>query len=302
MTDRQLRYILAIAKEGNISAAAQKLFISQPSLSSLVAHVEEELGAKLFDRSVSPMIPTYVGEKYIESAESILSTLEDLNNLVTDIDSSRSGRLRIGCGPQHSPFVIPLLLPQIMTLYPGVDFHITEDSRAVLENELLAGRLDLLLYGGHSDNPTLCYEELAAQEYILLVPKGAAAATLPAQEGRALPVVNLCCLKHCNFVLMKRGHGLRAMQDLIFSELGFFPNIILETDNWQTSIRLVESGIACTVLPDADSGMFGQAFDKYALEKRFDRHIWLCYRQNAYIPKVMKDLIAMVRRLFLESL
>ncbi len=108
MNDRQLRYILEIAREGGISQAAQKLYISQPSLSGLLAHVEKEIGAKLFDRSVTPIVPTYAGEKYIEAAEKILMTMEELQNLIGDIGQSRKGRMRVGCGPQHSPFIIPL--------------------------------------------------------------------------------------------------------------------------------------------------------------------------------------------------
>jgi DNA-binding transcriptional LysR family regulator len=298
VNDRQLRYILEIAKEGSISSAAQRLYISQPSLSGLLVHVEKETGAKLFDRSVTPMVPTFAGEKYIEAAEKILLTMEELQSLIDDIGESRRGRLRIGCGPQHSPFIIPLLLPEMIKLYPDVDFHITEELRSVLEAELLAGKLDILLYGGKNENPVLHYEELSSNECVLLAPKGYRAAILEGKGGRPFPCIDLHTLAHENFVLMKKGHQLRIMQDHVLSEMQFNPNVILETDNWQTSIRLVESGVAFTILPNEDTGFFRHDFEKYALEKTFKRTLRLCYRKNAYITKVMADFIAMTRRLF----
>ena len=139
------------------------------------------------------------------------------------------------------------------------------------------------------------------QEFVLLAPKGFEAALLPDAGDSALPRIDMRSLKGKQFVLMKPGHQLRLMQDHVFRGLNFQPNVILETDNWQTSIRLVESGITFTILPNADPGFSQQNFDKYAFEKVFNRHVYLCYRQNAYISKVMADFLATVRRLFRDD-
>jgi DNA-binding transcriptional LysR family regulator len=298
MTGRQLWYIIEIAKEGNITTTAQKLHISQPSLSSLLAHVEEELGAKLFDRSVSPLVLTYAGEKYIEAANKVLSTMDELQSLVDDIEESHKGRLRIGCGPYHSPFFIPQVLPNMIRRYPEVEFYITEGMRPLLESELLAGRLDVLVYGGMNDNPILKYEKLIEQEYILMAPHGYKAALLRVPKEGAFPCIDLRSLKDVNFVLMNKGHQLRVMQDRVLHELKHKPKIILETDNWLTSLRMVESGIAFSIMPNKDTGFREQNFDVYSFEKKFYRRIYLCYRQNAYISKIMEDFMIMTRQMF----
>lgn len=72
MTDRQLKYLITLAEEGNMTTAAQKLFISQPSLSYLLGHVEQELGAELFHRNTTPLTLTEAGESYVETARKIL--------------------------------------------------------------------------------------------------------------------------------------------------------------------------------------------------------------------------------------
>ena len=298
MTDRQLHYIIEIAKSGNLTAAAKKLYISQPSLSTLLAHVEAELGANLFDRSVSPLVLTYAGEKYLEAAKKILSTLDELQNHIYDIGESRRGCLRIGCGPQHSPFIIPLILPNLRKKYPEIDFRITEDFQQLLELELLAGNLDVLIYSGSNKSPMLKYEEIVEYEYVLFTPHGFTAPLLPVKDKRLLPCIDLHSLEDKNFVLIKKGHQLRLMQDKIFQGLNFKPKVILETDNWQTSIRMVESGIAFTILPNANSGMNEQNFNKYSLKKMYYRRFYLCYRQNISNSRIMNDFLVMTRQIF----
>ena len=78
MNLKQARYICAIAREGSITAAAKKLYVSQPSLSQMLKQVEGELGVALFDRSVSPFQLTYAGEKYLQAANNILAANERL--------------------------------------------------------------------------------------------------------------------------------------------------------------------------------------------------------------------------------
>ena len=80
MTDRQLRYLVTLASEGNMTAAAQRLFISQPSLSYLLAHVEKELGIALFNRNTNPISMTYAGERYIAAAQKILGVQRELED------------------------------------------------------------------------------------------------------------------------------------------------------------------------------------------------------------------------------
>jgi len=301
LTERQLHCIIEIAKAGNITVAAQKLYISQPSLSSLLAHVEEELGAKLFDRSTSSMVLTYAGEKYIEAAEKILLTIAEMQNQINDIGESRIGRLRIGCGPQHSPIVLPSILTYMIERYPKVEFQITEGYGSLLESDLLSGKLDVLIYGGIIDHPLLKCEKIAEREYVLIAPCGFKAALLPVSKKGPLPCINLRSVEDKNFVLMKSGHQLRTMQDHIFHDLNFKPRIILETEILQTILRMVESGIAFSVLPYVDALFKESLFDKYSFEKDYYHQIYLCYRKNAYISKLMNDFIDTVHRLFLDN-
>ena len=291
MNERKLRYIMEIAKEGNITTAAQNLFISQPSLSNFLLSVEEELGAKLFDRSVSPMILTYAGEKYIAAAEKIIGTLQELQHQIDDMNDTLTGRLHIGCGTQQSPFLIPAILPILMDRFPGIQFRLFENSWDVLEEHLLNGTLDLILYGRRVTHPNIEYIGLSEDEMVLLAPPSFQPKHTKRKDGRIFPCVELHALGSIPFVLMNRVHQLRAFQDRIFQEYHYEPNVILETDNWLTCLLMVESGIAFTILPNAKIDLDTGRVGKYSFEHEHTRQTILCYRKNSYFPKILQAFI-----------
>ena len=93
MNSKKLKYIITIAELKSISKAANELFISQPSLSSILSNLEKELGVTLFNRSTSPLSLTYAGEKYIKIAKEILSLESNLKKELFDISNMKKGKL-----------------------------------------------------------------------------------------------------------------------------------------------------------------------------------------------------------------
>lgn len=300
MTDKQLAYILEIAKQGNITVAAQKLYISQPSLSNFLAQVEKTAGAKLFDRSLSPMPLTYAGELYIRMAKKIQAAMDEFRQQMDDIRNARTGRLNIGCGPQQSPLILPSIIPALVKSYPGVEYKLTEDSYSALEELLLAGGLDSIFSVGKFKNPAITCIELIKEEMLLFSPKRL---HLPNRTGGKNPRLDLQKAGKVPFVLMKQGHQLRMIIDRIFADMGYSPHIILETDNWETCLRMVETGIALTILPNArvhrniDEGLIRT----YRLGGDYYRRIFLCYRKNVCFSKVMSEFTRIALSVFSEN-
>lgn len=90
---------------------------------------------------------------------------------------------------------------------------------------------------------------------------------------------------------MSRKHQLRKLQDKIFLENMHKPNIILETGNWLTCLRLVESGLASTIFPNLKTDLNIKRVKKYSFEKEYSRQTVLCYRKNAFSPKILRAFI-----------
>ena len=94
---KELSYVIAVAEKGNVSKAAESLFISQPSLSRYIKDLENRLGVQLFQRINNRLVLTYAGEKYVETSKKITGLYSDLEKELSGINESLSGRLCIGC-------------------------------------------------------------------------------------------------------------------------------------------------------------------------------------------------------------
>ena len=295
MNDRQLKYILAIAAEGNITAAAQKLYITQPSLSYLLAHVEEELGLKLFDRTVSPMPLTYAGECYVEAAKKILNVQNELQNQIDDILDYRKSRLIIGCGSRISSLLLPAVLPEFIKNNPNVQIKLYEESIPVLEELLATGILELVFTTSNIDNTALGCIPLYAEEMLLLTPESFFPPETRKKDGLHFPVFDIACLEGCPFVLYKHKHQIRKIADQIFADFGIRPNIILETDNWETCYSMAEEGLAFTFLPFSPFKKVLMKVDEkikhYSVDGNYSRQLSVYYRQNTYHHKIIETFI-----------
>jgi DNA-binding transcriptional LysR family regulator len=309
MNLRQMRYIMEIAKEGNITTAAANLMISQPSLSSLLANVEKEIGIQLFDRGAAPLALTYAGEKYIEAAGKILRIYHELQQTIDDTQNAITGRLNIGCSPQLSPFHVPAILPLMMERYPGIQLNLTEDSTVALANQLLGGRLDVVLCGGYISHPSLTRVQLMSQEMVLLGPLNRDVPVLADEDGhpgqaghdeqtgekRPFPRVDLRALSGEPFVLMKSSQQMRREQDRVLASNHCKPKIILETGSWLTSLRMVTNGLAFTILPYVESELPTPLPRQFSLPRGYYRHTYLMYRKNSYYSKLLDAFIQTAR-------
>lgn len=292
MNDRQLKYIIAIAKEGNLTTAAQKLYISQPSLSSMLAHIEKELGVRLFDRSITPMMLTHAGEQYVKTAEQILAIYSDLKRYMEEASHSVAGRLNIGCGPQVSPMLIPLIIPAFMKRYPEVRINMFEEKKMVLEQKLISGNLDVIFMTSENmENSSLEYISLYKEELVLLAHPAKKINLYKDAELQNGRHVDLKELANEPFVLMKPGHQLREIINKICRDNDFTPTLALETDNWESCLRLTEKGLALTILPDSRWTSFDLKAKKYSFNKKYYRRMFLCYRKAAYHSKILDAFI-----------
>lgn len=145
MTIQDIQYITVIAEEKNITKAAKRLFISQPSLSQALKKVESELDTTLFIRTTSGLQPTYVGEQFLVSASEILSSYRKLEYFISDVNNLQKGRLTIGIPYYLNGSFLSEILPSFNVQYPGIDVLVTQQSDKNLESLLLQGNADFII-------------------------------------------------------------------------------------------------------------------------------------------------------------
>jgi LysR family hydrogen peroxide-inducible transcriptional activator len=144
-TIKQLEYFVAVAKASNFRKAAQKLEVSQPTLTLQIAAMEEEMGMQLFDRSRAGTLLTPAGRDLLPLARDILEHYEQLNHVVDGRNRQLGGSFRLGVSPTLGQSVLPDLISQLHKRYPDLQLHIREDVPRALEQGLEAGTYDIIL-------------------------------------------------------------------------------------------------------------------------------------------------------------
>ena len=290
MNLKQAQYVKTIAECGSITAAAKRLFVSQPSLSQMLRQLEQETGLPIFDRSTSPMRLTYAGEKYLHAAERILAANAELDSQLREIRHEHAGRLRLGISVTRAMQVMPLVMPIFQQQYPNVSLQMTESGSANLEEMLRGGSIDLAFAALESTSPSLAYE-LLEQETIGVLAGRDAAITRRNPNGTALPLEAF--RREC-FVSLTKGHSSRITQDKLFRKYGLTPSILLETDALEVGRRVALEAGACMLLPSIyiDGYCYQRKGCFYPLaDYENHRHFYACYRKDEFVPQYARDFI-----------
>lgn len=171
MNLKHAQYMMTILQEGSITAAAKKLFISQPSLSQMVKLVETNLGTPVFNRSADSLTLTPAGEKYMEAASQILAIHTNLTREIEEIQAEEHGKIKFGIPIQRGMLLLPLALPRFFQQYPHVKIEIFEQGSSLMENMVLNGTVDLACMTTVARHEELSYHLLENEELVLLASK-----------------------------------------------------------------------------------------------------------------------------------
>lgn len=244
---KEYSYVLAVYEEGGISAAAEKLYISQPSLSVYIKNLEDRLGIKFFDRRDGKYVLTFEGEKYIEYGKQILSLNENLARELEEIKESKAGRVRLGIMLSRGTYTIPKLMSAIKQEYPQIEVKVIEDSQINLENLLYDGKIDLALINYPFRSHDFNYSYICSSQVVLVVPKNnpicSLATVVPNSPYKHM---DLRFLSNEEFILLKSGRALRKYADALFTQSGINPKILFETSLITTAYQTACAKVGVT--------------------------------------------------------
>lgn len=142
MTLVQLEYAVAVDTYRNFVLAAEKCFVTQPTLSMQLQKLEDTLGVKLFDRSKQPVVPTEIGIEIIEQARVLLAESQKIKEIVSDRQKELSGELKIGIIPTVAPYLLPRLITKFIEKYPKVKLIVWEQTTEQIIQQLKLGLID----------------------------------------------------------------------------------------------------------------------------------------------------------------
>ena len=167
MTRSQITYILSLEKLKSFSKAAKACFVTQSTLSAMVAKFEQQIGVIIFNRKTKPITITSQGEKVIKYLKNINREYQLLDEGVNQIKGVERGNLRMACIPTVAPYLFPLVIGQISRNYPKVTFKIQELMTDRIVEELMAGNLDIGIVSTPLDVKEIIERPLYVEPFVL---------------------------------------------------------------------------------------------------------------------------------------
>lgn len=244
MTLVQLEYIVALDTYRSFGIAAEKCFVTQPTMSMQVQKLEEELGIKLFDRTKQPISPTDIGIEVIDQARKILKESYKLKELISDQKTVLSGELRIGIIPTIAPYLMPQIISSFMKKYPEVQLVIWEYMTDQIVNELKNGLLDCGILSTPLEDKNLQENPLFYESFVAYLSKSSPLKSKKNLNATDIDLDDLWLLNegHCmrnqilNICNRKKSNEVRAFE--------------YNTDSVETLKRMVEMNRGITLLPE----------------------------------------------------
>ncbi len=242
MTLTQLHYMTAVAEYGNFTLAADKCFVTQPTLSMQVQKLEEELGVKIFNRSTKPILLTDIGEKILVQAKKITEEATRMQDIVSSEKGFVGGEFRLGIIPTVMPTLLPMFLNTFIKKYPKVDLKIEEFTTQNITKLLEEGHLDAGVAATPLGMDKILELPLYHEPFVGYIPEGNSLHAIDKIEIDDLNVSNLLVLEdgHCF-----RNHVLNLCQ-MNRIESNTFD---LKSGSFETLINLADEGLGMTLLP-----------------------------------------------------
>lgn len=171
MTLQQLEYVMAVYRCKHFAKAAEYCNVTQPTLSSMIQKLEDELGIKIFDRSKQPIHPTAAGQLVIERAWNILVRAKHLKEIVEEERKSITGTLNVAILPTIAPYLLPRFLPQLMNEYPKMDIRVTEMKTEDIHKALKHGDIDAAILAKLDGQDDFKMHQLYVEKFFVYVSK-----------------------------------------------------------------------------------------------------------------------------------
>lgn len=243
MTITQLQYVLAVAEHQNFTKAAQKVFVTQPTLSMQIQKLEEELDVQIFDRTKKPIQLTETGRKIVTQARNIVNESERIHDIVDQQKGFIGGPFRLGIIPTIMPTLLPMFLNNFIKKYPKVKLKIEELNTEAIVERLRDGHLDAAIAATPLELPAIKEQVLYYEPFVAYIPEGHRLSKKDKIEVEDLDIDDM--------LLLEDGHCFKdGIVNLCKASRNYEgENFQLESGSFETLVKLSNEGLGMTLLP-----------------------------------------------------
>lgn len=243
MTITQLYYVLAVAENQNFTKAAEKCFVTQPTLSMQIQKLEEELNILIFDRSKKPIELTDVGKKIVTQARNIVNESDRIQDIVDQQKGFIGGEFKLGIIPTIMPTLLPMFLKTFIKKYPKVKLKIEELTTEEIISRINEGHLDAAIAATPLENDNIKERVLYFEPFVSYIPSN--------HRLNNQKKIDINDLDINDILLLEDGHCFR---DGVINLCKVFKStqdeqFQLESGSIETLIKLSNEGLGMTLLP-----------------------------------------------------
>lgn len=293
MNLRDLGYLVALADHRHFGKAAAACFVSQPTLSTQIRKLEEELGVVLVERAPRKVMLTPAGRDAAERARRILDAVAQMKEAARRSQDPEAGTVRLGMFPTLGPYLLPHVVPDIRARFPQLELLLVEEKSDVLLAQLHEGRLDAVLLALPVEDEQLEVEFLFEEPFVLAVPESHALA-----RRKSLSLQDLADQR---LLLLADGHCLREQALDVCQLAGSGEKSGFQATSLETLRQMVAAGVGVTLLPAlAVQPPVAHSDDIRLLgfsDSRPSRRIAMLWRKSSAMGDFLLQLAAVFRQL-----
>lgn len=288
---RDLEYLDAIEKFRHFGKAAEACHVSQPTLSGQIMKLEEQLDVKLVERHPRNIMLTPAGELLLAKARRVLNAARELEMTARTLGDPLSGEFHLGLIPTLAPYLLPVIMPQLIDKLPKMEFFLHEQKTHELLDMLQAGRLDALILPWLDDMHSVEAYDLFEEEFVLAVSRR--------HELVGRKRVKLSCLEGHKVLTLEDGHCLRDQALGYCFSAGADEDKRFQATSLETLRYMVAANIGITLLPELATRGHPQDGDVSYI--RFQqpaptRRIVLLVRQQYTRVECVREIVGIVRK------
>lgn len=288
MNIRDLKYFLAVAELEHFGRAAEKCYVSQPTLSGQIKKMEETLGITLFERTNRRVILTEIGGHIVEHARKVLKEVDTIYDVAERASDPLAGKFRLGAFPTLSTYLFPKIVPKVREEMPNLRLILMEEKTSQLIDKLRKGEIDAALLALPVNDDFLVSQQLFSDEFYLAVPEG--------HELAERDVIDQNELKKYKLMLLEEGHCLRDQSLEVCQLHGVAEDQDFKATGLETLRQMVKVGTGITFIPkiamrENEEGMRYIRFKQPAPS----RQIGLVWRKTTHRQQVINQLIGIIK-------
>lgn len=242
MNIRDLEYLIALADFKHFRKAADACNVSQPTLSGQIRKLEDELGTILLERTSRKVLFTQSGLMLVEQAKAVLREVKILKEMASNQGKEMSGPLHIGVIPTLGPYLSPLILPRLKTLFPELDLYIYELQTNTLIEQLESGQLDCGILAFAKESEPFIEVPIFHEKMLLAVSKQ--------HEWAEKKQIDIRQLRDKEMLMLDDGHCLKTQTMDYCLSVGARENIRFKANSIETLRNMVAANTGISFIPE----------------------------------------------------